>query len=510
MQGDVMNRRSLRSGLALAVATLLAGCTLFQSEAPEQAADTLGEIPADWAVPDGVAPFGSGWIEDFQDPQLPALVDEVWRNNASLLGAIHRRDAAEARTQLDKAASIPRVDFQAQAGRQRQINDFLGNSVVIPEETYISRLKLGLGINWEMDLWGRALNSTNAAVGDVWAAGLDVQAAQFSLAGQTASLWFSLIAAEQRLKISEQLVANHGRNVEFSQERYQRGLITSAELRQALSEQAAAQAEKVTREIDRARSARALEVLLGRYPSANLQGQPQLPPLPAPLDAGVPSQMLERRPDVQAVALRLMASDQRLLAAKKNLLPRFSIQASGATQDKYRDLLFTEDSFVWSIGGGLLQPLFDGGQIRAGIRAQRALMFEAIFRYREKVYGAYREVEDALAADAGLRTQRSYLQTATELAEQSATAATERLSSGSIDGRMVLAAQRGVLTAQSRLLELDLAALNNRVALALALGGSPVTPPEETPEETPAETSEDMPTGAAPPAEPAVPTESPS
>lgn len=474
-------RRPFVPGALLALALSTSGCSLFQSEGPEKAASVIGEVPAEWVTPDGVAPFGEGWLNEFDDPRIGPLVEEVWANNANLLSAISRRDAAAARAQLDKAAALPRLDFQAQAGRQRQLNDFLGDSIVIPEEAYISRLRVGLGINWELDVWGRALNTTHAAVGEVWAASLDVEAAKFSLAAQTVSHWFGLIAADRRLAASSALAENHARAVEFARERYALGLLGAAELRQAETEYAAAQAEQVGRELERGRAARGLEVLLGRYPANTLESSSDLPPLPAPLDAGVPSAMLERRPDVQAAAIRLLASDQRLLAAKKNLLPRFTIQATGATQAKYRDYLFTEDSFVWSLGGGLLQPLFDGGQIRAGIRAQRALMFDAIQRYRDEVYGAFREVEDGLATDAGLRRQREHVQRTCDLAREGAQSAEERYAGGSIDARTFLAAQRSVLVAEQRLLELDLAALNNRLALDLALGGSPVVEVGEEP-----------------------------
>lgn len=474
---------------------VLGGCSLFKSEGPERSADVLGEIPADWVTPQGVAPFAEGWLNEFADPQIDSLVDEVWTHNALLLAAISRRDAAAARAQIDQAALVPKVNFQAQAGRQRQINDFLGDSLVIPEETYISRMTIGLGITWELDVWGRVQNGAKAALGEVWAASLEVEAAKFSLAGQTASQWFGLIAADRRLAASSALAANHEQAVQFSRERYALGLLSAAELRQAETEYALAQAEKIGRELERGRAARSLEVLLGRYPANTLESSTGLPPMPPALDAGVPSEMLERRPDVQAAAIRLMASDQRLLAAKKNLLPRFTIQASGATQAKYRDYLFTEDSFVWSLGGGLLQPLFDGGQIRAGIRAQRALMFEAIQRYRDEVYTAFREVEDGLAADAGLRRQRQHLQRSYELAQESASSARERFEGGSIDARMLLASERSVLVVEQRLLELDLAALNNRVALNLALGGRPTE--DIDPQITLSEASPGTPPGTA-------------
>ncbi len=375
---------------------------------------------------------------------------------------------------VDKAANLPRLDFQASVGRQRQINDFLGGTALTPDDAYISRIRLGVGLSWELDVWSRVLDLSRAATGDVVSAMLDVEAARFSLAAQTASLWFSLLAADRRLTLSEALQASVAESLRIAGERERSGLLTTAELIRQQSDDAAAQIDLIGRRVERDRLARQLEVLLGRYPAANLVGNVALPPMPPPVAAGLPSSLLERRPDIQAAALRVTASDNRLLAAKKNLLPRFSLNGSGATQAKYRDILFDDDSFTWSIGGGLLQPIFDGGQIRAGIRAQRALMIESIHRYRDKALTAFREVEDGLATEAALRQQREQMQRMLELAQRNAALAQQSYDNGTLDSATHLAAQRGMLQVELRLLDVDTALLNNRIALALALGGSPI------------------------------------
>lgn len=475
-------RRSqrLRRGLAVAVATAavsstLAGCSLFQREAPEPKAVVNGVVPEAWASSAaGGGDVADDWLRDFNDPTLTALVNEAWSNNASLLGAISRRDAAAARAAIDKAGNLPRLDFQASVGRQRQINDFLGNSTLVPDDAYISRIRFGLGLSWELDVWNRVLDLSHAAAGDVVSAMLDVEAARFSLAAQTASLWFALVAANQRIELSQALQKSQAETVRISREREASGLLSTAELIKLESDQAGADGDLVARKLDRDRIARALEVLVGRYPAAALQASDSLPEMPAPVAAGLPSNLLERRPDIQAAALRVTASDDRLMAAKKNLLPRFTINASGGTQSKYRDLLFDDDSFTWSLGGGLLQPIFDGGQIRAGIRAQRALMVESMQKYRDKALTAFREVEDGLATEAALRQQRQYLQRALDLALRNQGLARQSYDNGTLDASTNLGAERGVVLTRIRALDLDLALLNNRIALDLALGGSPI------------------------------------
>lgn len=483
-QGRRDRTRPLRRGLLLVGSALisgsaLSGCSLFQREAPAAPQSVVsGVVPAQWSAPatgnTAATAVADNWLADFNDATLTDLVEEAWAHNSNLLSAIARRDASAARAAVDKAANLPRLDFQAAVGRQRQINDFLGGTALTPDDAYISRIRLGVGLSWELDVWSRVLDLSRAATGDVVSAMLDVEAARFSLAAQTASLWFSLLAADRRLTLSEALQASVAESLRIAGERERSGLLTTAELIRQQSDDAAAQIDLIGRRVERDRLARQLEVLLGRYPAANLVGNVALPPMPPPVAAGLPSSLLERRPDIQAAALRVTASDNRLLAAKKNLLPRFSLNGSGATQAKYRDILFDDDSFTWSIGGGLLQPIFDGGQIRAGIRAQRALMIESIHRYRDKALTAFREVEDGLATEAALRQQREQMQRMLELAQRNAALAQQSYDNGTLDSATHLAAQRGMLQVELRLLDVDTALLNNRIALALALGGSPI------------------------------------
>lgn len=475
------------AAVALMGGTLLSGCALFKSEVPDQPKELLeAPIPKAWISDSAnkdspLAPqLQSGWVSEFKDPALDKLVDDVWSHNSSLLAAVSRRDAAAAKTAVDKAAGLPSVDLQATVGRQHTINDFQGDSSLLPEDAYISRIKIGPTINWELDVWGRIFNNKNAAIGEVWSAGLDVESAKFSLAAQTAASWFGLIAAEKRVELAREMDDAERLNVKFAEERYRLGLLAAAEWRQTKSEALTAEADLENRQLERVKAARQLELLMGQYPSGAMVAGQQLPMVPPSAEAGVPSELLERRPDVQSAAIRVLASDQRLLAAKKNLLPHFSIQGSAATQAKYRDYLFTDDSFVWSLGGGLLQPLFEGGQLRAAVKAQRALMFESINRYRDKVYGAFREVEDALSTDASLRKQRDIAEQTLKLAQDGRDSAEQRYHNGSIDARTLLAARRAVMQAQLRVLEVHLGQLNNRIALDLALGGAPVAEPTNT------------------------------
>lgn len=493
-------RRGGHSGVrAVALGVLLAllcGCSIFQPEAPESPAP---ELPTDFNTQLVGASLAVGdWVDDFDDPQLEALVEEALNHNNKFLSALSKRDAASAQYAAAFAGRLPRLDLQAQAQRQRFINDIVrSSSVEIEPVVYPTRLILGAGVNWELDLWGRVANQANAARDEAAAAILDVQAASFSLAAQTATQWFALVAAQQRLALAQRVADSYAETVKRSKERYERGLVTVVDLRQAMAESEGAQGELLGREIEFGRTRRALEVLLGRYPSNELEVAGSLPALPPAVAAGVPGQLIERRPDVAAAELRLRASDQRLLGAKKNLLPRFSISLSAGTQDKYRDLLFTEDSETWSIGGNAVMPLFDGGATRAGIQAQRSLMEDSVAQFQDKVLSACLEVEDALAAELLIRDQVQRSRNAVEQTLAVEDSISRRFELGLVDLRAVLAARRSRWQAQQRVLETELLALNNRIGLYLALGGGIAEPGDEETEAAVAETeAEDAPSGS--------------
>lgn len=485
--------RAVAQGVLLA---LLCGCSIFRPEAPESPAP---ELPTDFNTQlVGTSLAVGDWVDDFDDPQLEALVEEALNHNNKFLSALSKRDAASAQYAAAFAGRLPRLDLQAQAQRQRFINDIVrSSSVEIEPVVYPTRLILGAGVNWELDLWGRVANQANAARDEAAAAILDVQAASFSLAAQTATQWFALVAAQQRLALAQRVADSYAETVKRSKERYERGLVTVVDLRQAMAESEGAQGELLGREIEFGRTRRALEVLLGRYPSNELEVAGSLPALPPAVAAGVPGQLIERRPDVAAAELRLRASDQRLLGAKKNLLPRFSISLSAGTQDKYRDLLFTEDSETWSIGGNAVMPLFDGGATRAGIQAQRSLMEDSVAQFQDKVLSACLEVEDALAAELLIRDQVQRSRNAVEQTLAVEDSISRRFELGLVDLRAVLAARRSRWQAQQRVLETELLALNNRIGLYLALGGGIAEPGDEETEAAVAETeAEDAPSGS--------------
>ena len=211
--------------------------------------------------------------------------------------------------------------------------------------------------------------------------------------------------------------------------------------------------------------------MLARYPSAALQLSADLPDLPADVPAGLPAELISRRTDVVAAERRLVASDARIRQAKAALYPRISLTGSaGTSSNEFGDLL-DGDFSVWSIVGNLLQPLFQGGRLRAGVDLAKSQADMALAQYGQTVLSAYRDVESSLANERFLRQRQEALETATEQAVAARQLAEDQYANGIIDLITMLDARRSAFASESQLLTVRRERLDARIDLYLALGG---------------------------------------
>ncbi len=216
---------------------------------------------------------------------------------------------------------------------------------------------------------------------------------------------------------------------------------------------------------------RRLEVLLGRYPSGKLLANAKLPMPPTTLAAGIPSELLTRRPDLRAAFNRLQAADSRLSASKKALLPRIALTASGGMSSAALTDIIDPRAAAWHLAAGLVQPIFAGGQLDAAIQLNSAKTQQAISVYQNTALNAFREVEQALAAEQWLRAQEKALQEAVNQTQASRQLAVYSYRQGLIQILTLLDSYRSAFTAQSEYLVVQRQLVNNRIALYLALGG---------------------------------------
>lgn len=472
-----MNRLSM--SLIAVAGSVIAGCA---TTAPSPDVDLGFEPPEQWTGLEsatGVAPQASEdpWWTTLGDESLAAIVAEALEHNHDLAAAAARVESAAARARIAGADLAPQVSTSINSSRRRQ--NFIGLPIPtgpgggsdVLSSTSTSH-GVALNLSWEADLWGRIRSGKKAALEDFDAARIDLEAARLSLAGQTAKAWLGAAEAAEQLRLAEATLENREASAERVDRRYRAGLRSALDLRLARSNEAVARAALEARTLQVDSSLRQLETLLGRYPRAALEGATALPDIvlqPAPV--GIPADVLSRRPDLAALERRLVAAGLRVAEARAGLYPRISLTASaGRSSESLSDLL-DNDFSVWSLAANLVQPLFSGGRLRAGVDLAEAGFDELTSTLASNLLRAFAEVETTLVAERSVAAQVEALAVATEEARAARQQAEDRYNSGLVDFLTVLESQRQALEAESRWIEARRERLVRRIDLHLALGG---------------------------------------
>jgi NodT family efflux transporter outer membrane factor (OMF) lipoprotein len=292
-----------------------------------------------------------------------------------------------------------------------------------------------------------------------------------SLSGQTTKAWFAAIEARRQLDLAQSTRDNFQVVNDQIQTRYESGLRPPLDLRLSLSNVATAEAVVAQRRQQYDGSVRQLEILLGRYPAAELAIAQDLLPMPAPIPAGLPADLIARRPDLMIAERQVAAANARVKVAKRARYPSISLTSSGGTSSANLSNLLSGDFIVWSFAGNLLQPLFQGGRLRAGIKLAEANQEQALAGFAEQALRAYGEVESALMAETYLRDRENALREASEQAVAARELAENRYTRGVSDVITLLGSQRRAFEAEGQYLTVRRQRLDARVDLYLALGG---------------------------------------
>jgi outer membrane protein, multidrug efflux system len=454
----------MRFIIRLTLFLFLTGCNMLpQRDLQEVGAD----LPNQWRGGQQTAsqPLPDKWVETFDDAQLQELVATALVNNYELKAAAARVDAAIAQARIDGSGRWPQIFFSADR-EQAQIREagFGSSDFGVFEVLF--------GISWEVDVWGRIRDIQQAAISEADATNTDYYGARLSLAARVAQIYFELIEAKLQAAVVEESIKDRTIIASLVRGRFQRGLVRGLDLRLALTDLANAEAElEETRNRIQA-TARRLETLLGHYPQGNALQVTTLPPLPGVIAAGLPAELLERRPDVVAAFSRLQAADFYMTSSKKLRLPRITLTAAGGTRTADLTELADPRTAAWNVFAGLMQPLFTGGRIEGEISRNQAHAEEALNLYKNTALNAFREVEQALAAEEWLRGQEISLRKAVEQTEASQKLAVYSYRNGLIQILTLLDSYRSTLVAQSAHLSITRQLLSNRVNLYLALGGN--------------------------------------
>jgi len=426
--------RLARRWAAVSVAAVLAACSLApEYRVPETpTTEAFKETAGGWqpAAPADAAHRGEWW-QAFGDPQLDTLEVQLQSSSQDLRAALARYEQSRAAAGQVHSLLYPSLDAGASATRGRdsaEVADGRG-----PKEPIANDFVASLDLAWEIDLFGRLRNATAAANRRVEASAGELAALDLALQAELASTYFQLRGADAVLALIGDTVENYGRAAELTQNRHQGGIAAATDVDQAQAQLQDALAQLADVRLQRAQLEHAIAVLTGQTPAAlSLAPAPFVAEPPA-LDAGLPSTLLERRPDVAAAERRVAAANAEIGVAAAAWFPVFGFGASGGYQSPESSQWFAAPNQFWSIGPFVTTPIFDGGAISAGKRGARARYDEAVANYRQSVLVAYREVEDNLAALHHLADEVASQEAAAAAAQRSVFHANKRYSAGVAD-----------------------------------------------------------------------------
>jgi multidrug efflux system outer membrane protein len=436
-----------QTALVVALAAALGACTV----GPDYKRPGT-ELPQAWPVNAPDANVSARWWTLYADAELNLMVEEALSHNTNLRLAAARVNEARAGLTVVRADGLPSVTAGGSASRTR-ISERSGNFFPgIPTE--FNDITVQLNASWEIDFWGRYRRATEAAKADLLASTAARDAVQLSLISDVVNGYVSLRSLDKQIEITKRTIGTRRESLKLQQMRFNAGESSQYELRQVEAEAAAAEALLPALEQQQAQQENALAVLLGRSPRAIMEGNIQRGAtldtivMPPAVPAGLPSDLLERRPDIREAEQRLIAANARIGVARAAYYPSISLTGMLGFESEKLTNLFSAPARIWQFGAGVAQTVFDAGRTGAQVDIATARQEQQLASYQGTVQNAFREVKDALVANrkAGERSTAessrvTSLRDAHRLAELS-------YKSGESSLLDVLDAERGLLDAE--------------------------------------------------------------
>ena len=461
-----MQRKLIYSLLALA----LGACAKPQpgpttEEVVEQAlpesteiAESFTEIPS-WSDVIAEGAVKDGWLKTFGDPELERIVAEALQNNRELAIASANLDAAAALATQAGARLIPAVNVGG-AAQSTERGDNTSNTS-----------GAALNMQWELDIWGKLSSAAAAAEESYRATEADLEAARQSLVAQTAKAWFLATEANLQLALTQEAVEIYEKTLEIVETRVEVGAGSPQDIFLAKADLNAAKERQRQAIGALTQAVRSIEVILGRYPSAELEVAREFVPTPPGIPVGIPAALLERRQDLIAAERRVAAAFQRVEAAKAAKLPSVALTASGgSSSNELLDLIGASSNF-FSLGANFVAPLDLGGSLEAQVQIENAQQEAALANYGSIALRAFGEVESALTNESLLQEREAFLAATVANNEEALAAAKTQYDVGAVDFLSVLQMQARALNSRISLIRIKNARLAQRVDLHLALGG---------------------------------------
>ena len=468
-----MNRNVFPAVVAGVAASLLAACSLAPPYKPPQTEEVAQFKEAgDWmpAQPADAQQRGDWW-QVFNDPKLNELETQLNTANPDLQAAVARFVQARAVARQDVSSEFPTLGASASGTRSRSsatgpFSSLYGN-VPVTSNDFIA----GLNLNWEIDLFGRLRNTANAAKAQAQSSEADAAAVALSLQAELATDYFSLRGDDTTIELLVDTIKVYDHAYDLTKNRYDEGISAATDVDQAdtLRQNARAQLASVRR--DRAQLEHAIAVLLGVLPS-NFGLEPaQLAGSVPPVDSGLPSVLLQRRPDVARAERAMAAANAQIGVARAAWFPVFTLTGEAGFQSLLGSQWFKAPSRIWSVGPSATVPLLDFGARSAVNQQARAAYDEAVANYRKTTLTAYQEVEDNLAALHHLADEVTADLAASKSAESAASHSDKRYDAGVADYVEVTTTHTAALQEDRDAISARVLQLNAAVALVRATGG---------------------------------------
>ena len=458
----MLPKKLISSVIALAI---VAACAAPKpapttAEIVAEALPSTTDINAGWAAAMSKGVVEDGWLQSFGDPRLEALAAEVLRNSPALRAAAANVEGAAAAARQAGANLAPVVSVGGGAGTSQR------GSL----DTQTSGVALNIG--WELDLWGRLSAAAAAAEASYEAIESDFEYGRQSLIGQTAKAWFLATDARQQKMIAQEAVEIFSQLLEFATIRENVGRASAQDIYLARADLSGAEERLRFAQGAYEHSLRSIELMLGRYPSAELEANEDFVPVPPSIPVGVPSALLERRPDIVAAERRVAAAFQRTESAKAAKLPRIGLSLTGGrSSSELIDLVGADQNF-WSAATNFVLPIDIGGGLQAQVEINTAEQEAAVAAYGQVALRAFGEVEQALSNESLMAEREAFLSSVVEDNTRAYEASKTQYDVGKIDLLSLLQMQARVLSSRAALVHMKSARLAQRVDLHLALGGS--------------------------------------
>lgn len=455
-----------------ALASLLFGC----ATSPTSQVESIDvPTPESWvSESEGTEVNMQTWLSDFNDPVLGSIIKEALENNYNLDVAASRLEQARASAMQAGVAVFPQVTLNSSASRSLRNN----SSGVRITESKSDSFGINARVSWELDIWGKVRNAKEAGMASWESANEDYRSARLSLAARTAQLWYNAVETQLLLDLTKRTLGTYEEALMTVEANFKRGVARALDVRLLRANVASAKSSYEQRLRRRDASVRAIEILLGRYPSNELKIATELPLIAESVPAGLPTDILWRRPDLVAAERDLAASLMRKKVAVKSNYPTFSLTGSGGTSTREFSDILNEDFKVWNLALNLAQPIFPSSRLKNGVIRAKAVYEQNLASYANSVLVAFKEVEDSLNEQVSYKREFEAQSMAQEQSMAAVELAWSEYRKGLTGITTLLDSERRSISSQISFIQVANDRVQSRIALYLALGGGFELPKE--------------------------------